>query len=507
MRRIPQCRPVIAAAIAGALLFSGSIASAESDSSVEASALSKLASPKDENPSGTLINEHNLGEYELLVVPELEPLVKAGEMPLTAFRSLRVSGSLFDARWDSASAEQAALPDVLSSAEQQGFSRAFPYPAASAIIDNGALSIAQQTAQLLWNAQAPLAGFASSGVDFTLVETSATQAFSLKGSLQRIVPRRFRAEDKTGQLFRERLRVESPQLLRGLSWLTFRFVNQQEDVVWAYSPAIKKTRQITSTNRSDAFLGTPIAADDLFGFSGKIQMLDGISVATLQGLAPFLSLDSAALKPDGGCLVVSPERKRRAPGGGVSAGAREAGVVQIGQEMNFVPRDLVRIELLQRDPYSIYGRQIIYLDKETFAPFYKIVFDRSGALAKIVITAHLAASSTDGAVKTVLPALTQVRIPGEKRSATVSYDRLRVCEETDTVLSLGEFDPRGIAQIPEVVPAPKIASPVAEEREPVKLVAPNTTAAAEKQRAHEQSQTTDSSAGSSGASLTFEDIP
>lgn len=445
MAGIGQWGLMLPAVLFGLLTIGCSSAGAETEA-IEIPVLSKLASPKDENPSGTQINEHNLGEFEQLIPDELKPAIKAADISLTAFRSLRTAGDAFDDRWLAVSAERVATPDMLEQVIRDGFPRSFLFSSSIKVLDDATLSIRQQGEQLLWNAQSPVASRASYGADFTLAENGATQGFSLRGSVQRVVPRRFRAEDRTGQLFRERIRIESPAVLKGLSWLTFRFINEQEDVVWAHSPAIKKTRQITSTNRSDPFLGSPLAAEDLLGFAGKIQLLEGVRISRQLLVAPFFSLETLALKSEAACATFVPDRRRHAPAAASASEGKMTHAPSSIADMSFVPRELVRIDLLQRDPYSIYGRQVIYLDAENLAPYYKFVFNRTGQLEKIVITAHALVASADAKIKTIVPTSTFIRSNSDKRTATITYDRIRFCEEGDPTVTLTDFDPKGLGQ-------------------------------------------------------------
>ncbi len=424
--------------------------------------LAKLASPKDENPSGTVINNGNAMDFQGLLPPELVPSVQSGAFTLFAFRSLRTAGPYLDEAWKSASAEHADNQEPIEHFVESGFPRSFVYSSLALQAEDSTTTTTARGQQLLWNAQSHSAPFASYGAEFTLSELGSEQGISLRGEALRVAPKRFRADDRTGQLFRERFRVLGPDSVKGLAWLTFRFFDAQDDVVWIYSPAIKKTRQVTNTNRSDSFIGSAFSLEEVFGFSGKVQSLEPVTLSETQVLAPFFSLDALPLRSDEpGCFVAALERKERPVTTALAAPADARGdhTGVILRDMSFVPRKTLRVEALQRDPYSNYGRQVLYLDAELFLPFYKFVYDRSGNLMKIAVTSQALLVAPPGQQRAWLPMTTVVRDNSLKSFAALSYDRIRFCQQSDSTIAIGNFEPKGLlvptdAAKPEAVATP-----------------------------------------------------
>lgn len=430
---------------------------AESDSSAQSAILAKLASPKDESPSGTVINNGNIAEYQPLLPAEFVPAIQSGGFTLFAFRSLRTAGPYFDEEWQAASAANTANQERIERFVEGGFPRAFPYAAQELQSDDSTATTDARGQQLLWNTQAHSASFASYSAEFNLSELGSDPGVSLRGDITRIQPKRFRSEDKTGQLFRERLRVLAPESIKGLSWLTFRFFDDGDDAAWIFSPAIKKTRQITSSNRSDSFLGSAVSLEEFFEFSGKVQSFEAVALTETTVLAPFFSLDALPLRGDEpGCYVAALERKERTVTTNLAAPSEARGERTgiILRDMNFVPRKALRFELLQRDPYSNYGRQVLYVDAELFVPFYKFVYDRAGNLLKIAVTSQTLLVAPPGHLRAWLPMTTVVRDNALKSYAALSYDRIRFCTQGDSTVAISGFDPKGLVPHSEPTSAP-----------------------------------------------------
>lgn len=435
--------------------------------------LEKLASPRDEHLAGTLINSSSVHEFQNLIPHELRSLVEAGELSFSAFRSWRISGALLDEQWIKEGQGLATLtPELLAT---NGMPRAFPFGSFEKISQQPVLSQAQRIEQMLWNSQAASASRFSYSAEFLWSEESAVRNLAFRGALQRVIPRKLRPDDRTKQLFRERITLTAPKSLQGLSWLTFRFVDDAEDVVWSYAPAIKKVRQLVGTNRSDPFLGSAAAVDDLLGFSTKIQLAHGAALAEDLLLAPVYALDVLPLKSDEpGCFSFIPESKtkdlsnRNAPS--LTPKTADEPSLQLSALM-FVPRSLIRLELMQGDPYALGGREVLYLDRELFIPFYKVSYDRAGSIRKLVITPYAAVQSPQGQVRTWVPSATYVYEVKTKSLATISYQKVRFCEQADSTATLAAFDPK--AMIPVV--AEPIKKPVIIDQVPVLHLAPAAT--------------------------------
>ncbi len=405
----------------------------------------RLASPKDENPTGTLINSTSFSEFKELIPTEFQLLIESGILSFSAFRSWRSIGTFFDDQWTKEGEALAQAGVTVETLADSGIPRAFPFGSADKILQQPVLSVSQRVEQILWNTQASSAARASCSAEFLWREEKTDQYLTFRGVAQRVVPKKFRPEDKTRQLFRERVTFLSPKAMQGLSWLTFRFIADSEDVVWSYSPAIKKMRQLVGTNRSDSFLGTPAALDDLFGFSTKIQTVEGVAISEELMLAPFLGLDSLTLKvEEPGCFNSIAETIDDKGDSHTHSPQLASKLGLDSTKLVFVPRPVFRLDLMQRDPYALVGRQIVYIDKELFVPLYKVSYDRAGALQKLVIIPHAAVHSPDGQVHTWVPTATFVYDLKAKSLVTITYTKVRFCEQSDTKADLATFDPKAL---------------------------------------------------------------
>ncbi|MGW8322171.1 MAG: DUF1329 domain-containing protein, partial [Thermodesulfobacteriota bacterium] len=64
--------------------------------------------------------------------------------------------------------------------------------------------------------------------------------------------------------------VRKPYDLAGTSIMLWRYLSAQADVNFAYLPAIRRVRRTTPANRSDGFMGSDFAVDDILTYDGKI---------------------------------------------------------------------------------------------------------------------------------------------------------------------------------------------------------------------------------------------
>ncbi len=378
---------------------------------------------------GVLIKASNAFQYRSIVVPELLESLKTGILEFSALRKLKY------------------VP--------------IGYVAPDDIVDPGS-----KPAEFLAQVSGALSGEKILDIDFdllTLKESRIVHQFD--GSFVRVFPRVINSEDKTGQLFRERIRVLSPSPLRGFSFLTFRFLGSDEDVYWLYSPAIKKARQLTGSNRSDGILRTHLSPDDIFGWSGKSEGVEGEHASKLTVLAPFLSDEAAAPEKKGACLELMREDSEEGAAAQWNVSSRRFPQAAPWLPTNavFIPREVYRIELESKDPYSLYGRQILYVDATTLVPYYKFVFDRSGHPWKTVMSGYVGRQGGEKEGIRLVPAFTTIEDTLKSESFIFDISRYATCGELPAKVKSTEFDPRHMGA--EVTPTPT-ATPEEEEAEP-----------------------------------------
>jgi Protein of unknown function (DUF1329) len=107
--------------------------------------------------------------------------------------------------------------------------------------------------------------------------------------------------------------------------------------------------------------------------------------------------------------------------------------------LQFVPRKLWRVELEARDPFAVYGRQVIYIDQLLRLPVYKFVYDRSGRLWKVIIAPWGVAQQGE----VVLPLLPKLIVMDRLRDEVEVVDLItqRYCSAFPTEVDSTDFDP------------------------------------------------------------------
>lgn len=390
---------------------------------------------------GTLITSANLLAFKSYLIPELVPFVRGGRLEVDGVKALPF-------HWQYDESFSASNVDTqLSLAEGGGI--APTVPAARGLAFGGRIKVeadedaGRRARKILWNSQSVWWSAKSMLMEVEVLSflqdrVRANHVFSFA----RVYPHALKREDATGQLFRELLRFSFPGPVVPLSWLTFRFLGADEDVVWYFSPALQKARQLTGSNRSDVLVPGTIAADDLLGWSGKPELVDATVERKVQALAPFpgLELRKVAASTTGCLEVVTKEGASDAPQRWDTQ--RVAGTtLPTPRGTFFALRDLYRIELTSKDPFSEYGRQVLYVDAESMLPVYKFVFDKTGKYLKTVITSFGLAEA-EGGVRVPYPSFTLIDDPSLAHSTVLSYRAVKYCTQVDQGTGFPPFDPR-----------------------------------------------------------------
>lgn len=197
--------------------------------------------------------------------------------------------------------------------------------------------------------------------------------------------------------------VNEPADVNGIVNLTWRYrEGDKQDQAWTYVPALRRVRPINPANRSDGLLGSDISLDDGPYFDGKPEDFTFKLVGEGKVLAHF---DKPALEKG------SPVRKLK-PGEVVSdmVDSSEVGwrletpeyplippqtdgwekgkglVAWAPIQWALVPRDVWIVEAVPKNPYYLYGKQVMYLDKETGRGYWKNKYDwKGGALVNYAL--------------------------------------------------------------------------------------------------------------------------
>lgn len=191
-----------------------------------------------------------------------------------------------------------------------------------------------------------------------------------------------------GTEWREIVRFVSPTFIEGTTSLTWRYFHERPDSLWFYLPIIRRIRQATSTNRSDALAGSDVVLDDGLVWAGKNQSFTWKLLGSQDLLVLAASLDPQPLHAgetwESETEWVSGEDYR-----GVVWGYQRPdwkGAPWAPVEHYWVKRPVWVVEGNPRDRYYSYGRQIFYVDRETYHAYAKIVHTPAGEYWKTVLT-------------------------------------------------------------------------------------------------------------------------
>ena len=405
----------------------------------------------------------NAHQFKQLILPELFTLVRDGGIQLSAYRRLRYPVG-DDAAWAVASPEQKITLDadgapIFGNAR---FRRGFPFGSVDEIASKGEALAGNE---VLWNFATRRWSYPvmKSSFDISVVREQRLER-RLQGSLTRWHPHE-EGEAAAAQVFREFIQMTSPEVVADYRFLSFRFLGNEEDLLWMYSPALKQVRQLTGPNRSDPLFRTGVSLDDLFLWSTKPETVGARLDKGITAFVPFMGLDLAKLsEPTGNdpCKEISIEPP-------LSASAAEGGAAalfpQEGAELFFpegtvvVPRELVRVTLNPKDPFGQNGRVVLYLDKQLQIPVAKVVFDRSGQLWKIAL-AGLGISASENETRRE-PFLRFVVVSDRKSHTvtTLDFTSTALCSAVPDSLPREFFDPARLAPPAAVAPATAGAGP------------------------------------------------
>lgn len=171
--------------------------------------------------------------------------------------------------------------------------------------------------------------------------------------------------------------AKSPYDIAGAAIMTWRYLDpQKQDNTFAFLPAIRRVRRMSSGNRSDAVFGSDAAVDDSGGFDGKVTSMEWKFLRAQEALIPFPSENVSRLKKNeqGGWLssadidVMTYGYEKEG-----WAGAQWAPV-----NMIWVKKPVVVLEAKAKDPYYNYGIQQLWVQTETWGVVYKTIYDKVG---------------------------------------------------------------------------------------------------------------------------------
>jgi hypothetical protein len=330
--------------------------------------------------------------------------------------------------------------------------------------------VAERVYKTLWNSTSSLwrHGYAKADLSLVIFKESIATGRQVRWRIERIYPAALGSYPGTLQpLFREKISAVLPAVLEGLRWLTIRSVGSTDDYVWVASPITGGVRQMTGSNRADDLFSGAFSPDDLFVWSGKVELVQPQRVSSQVLLVPFVSRPLGRTSGDGVCENRSPQpgpllelnhASRRFP--------QARGWVPTNAMM--APRRVTQVDLSSRDPLSPDVAVSLFFDEEAGLPVYKIVWGRNGRVRSFVI--GIIGAFSVGSNFQPLPLAQVVVHPHSSERSVMTVDTLTTCKALPAGVSYNDFDPAGLGSkvaTQEAVPAaPAAHADPIEEEEP-----------------------------------------
>lgn len=387
--------------------------------------------------SGAVVSAKHSQLYRKLLPPELAELLDVGEFQFEAFLQPREPK-----RWVAPKSDRTDIFEVTASGELRAIpasglrSLMFEVPS---VVQGDPRNLAHK---ILWNAAGAVAQskLITSRMKIAIFQRADATAHWVEFLVERLYPLGLgQSVGREKPVFREKISARRPEAIEKLSWLTLRFFGPGEDFVWAASPMINSIRQMTGSNRSDSIFSRMFAPDDLFVWSGKNELVEPISISSQPLLVPIVEFSEASAEKQGSCVT------RKFSGSSeiqLNADSRRfvgaGGWVPTNTVM--VLRDVWRIEVSSRDPFTNDVRQVIYVDKDSGLPVYKVVWDQAGRVIKVV-GGILRAVSDEVLADHAVWGGGYILHPSDGGRTVVMVDEMSRCEAMTPGRSLEDFDP------------------------------------------------------------------
>jgi hypothetical protein len=197
--------------------------------------------------------------------------------------------------------------------------------------------------------------------------------------------------------------VLEPSDVDGVGGLTKRTNTwTSQDKAWFYVPATRRVRQASAASRSEPVAGMDIFADDLNCYAGKVEYYKWKVTGETNILAPVLQPDP--LLPTAVTKTRSEVAIPYFKGAYETPGAKGVPWL-IVENLVLIPRPVWILEGESNDPYYNFGKVIMYMDKDMYRIYWKLVHNRAGEYFYNAMCAYHWAKSADGTFSAVAPNL------------------------------------------------------------------------------------------------------
>jgi Protein of unknown function (DUF1329) len=198
--------------------------------------------------------------------------------------------------------------------------------------------------------------------------------------------------------------IKEPYDMAGTALMTWRYLDNKKDLLFGYVPAIRRVRRLTPAGRSDALFGSDFAQDDggYAGYDGKIGDMEWKVIGEGTILAGFNSAkpQPIVVNDKGEWVIKGMEDREKYAAYGYEKYSKKyyKGDVAPWCQTNTIwtKRPVWIIEGRAKNPYYNFGREIHWVDKETFTGYWKQIFDRSDEYWKMYWATWGWAATADG---------------------------------------------------------------------------------------------------------------
>ena len=171
------------------------------------------------------------------------------------------------------------------------------------------------------------------------------------------------------------------------------------DKLWFFIPATRRVRRVGAAVRSDPIADFPLYSEDFGGFASKIESYRWELVGEGQVLAAVSARAPLPLRhADNGFAVTAPVIRTAAET------PRSEGVAwHVVEGVRLTPRPVWIVEARSQDPSYNFSKVVLYIDKEMYRIYWKVVFSRAGEYFYNAMFNYYWARDEEGDAAAVIP--------------------------------------------------------------------------------------------------------
>ena len=178
---------------------------------------------------------------------------------------------------------------------------------------------------------------------------------------------------------------------------------KQWNSLWTFVPALKRVRVLNAANGSDSLFGSDLAHDDPYLFSGKIQYFTWKLIGVQDALVPYTLPNPKLLRPGQKGYELENPKDFLTMGWDTQGWTGKA---WWPANYNLVVRPVWVIEASAKDSQYAYGRQILWIDRESYVGYYKETYDLDGQLWRVVLNSVSIGKTAEGDFSVAQPDFT-----------------------------------------------------------------------------------------------------